>query len=72
MAGAIKFKDRDLTAYYECPKCHSRDLRGPIDTAPTAVGHLTRSWFCRVCWWDTSLKLRDRAFAKASGDATKA
>jgi hypothetical protein len=56
----IREKRTDTTHYDTCPKCASRDLRGPIDTTPTLPnGHFTRSWFCRTCWWDTAIKLRD-------------
>lgn len=63
MASKYKLKTRDLTAYYECPHCHGRDLKGPIDTAPRS-NKITRAWFCRTCWWDTSLILLDQPPAR--------
>jgi hypothetical protein len=57
---AIALKSKDTTRHIACPQCKSTDIRGPIDTEPSGpFFHFTRSWFCRVCWWDVSIKLRD-------------
>jgi len=59
----VPLKSKDRTHFAECPKCHGRDLRGPLDTVigsgMTTPRYIMRAWFCRTCWWDTAKKLRD-------------
>ena len=62
-------KSDDRTQYTACPHCGGTDLRGPIDTPTNSVGHLTRTWFCRTCWWEAAIKLSD-ARAKEQVDGT--
>lgn len=62
MSLEIPAKSKDYTNYAQCPSCKSTDVKGPFDTEPKGPWlHLTRSWFCRTCWWTTSLKLFDDA-----------
>lgn len=63
----VKSKQHDTTRYFTCPNCGGRDLRGPLDKPPTPPrGHFTRAWFCRTCWWDTFIVLRDDTFLAAT------
>lgn len=56
----IQLKSKYKGNHTWCPHCKGSDIRGPIDTDPVQPHmHFTRSWFCRTCWWDTSVKLRD-------------
>jgi hypothetical protein len=60
-------KSKSYTTYETCPKCASRDVRGPVDTAAKEPNfHFVRTWFCRTCWWSTAINLYDdAAFEKA-------
>lgn len=46
-------------AIKKCPKCGGADIRGPHDTGRSATFLFTRAWFCRACWWDKELRMRD-------------
>lgn len=57
-----------------CPKCKSRDIKGPFDTENSAQFLFTRSYFCRVCWWDEEVGMEDdtaKAAAKAAKEAAQ-
>lgn len=46
-------------AVAQCPKCHSRDIKGPHDTERSAQFLFTRAYFCRSCWWDKEVRMKD-------------
>lgn len=45
-------------AVSSCPKCGSRNIRGPFDTQLTATFLFTRAWCCLDCWWDREIQVR--------------
>lgn len=56
-----------------CPKCRGTNIKGPHDTGRSATFLFTRAWYCRDCWWDRELKMKDDiAEAKAKAEATAA
>lgn len=62
-------KRHDVTT---CPKCSSSDIRGPHDTGRSAQFLFTRAWFCRTCWWDREVRMKDDiAEAKANEEKKK-
>lgn len=58
-------------AVEKCPKCGSRDIRGPHDTARSATFLFTRAYFCRTCWWDRELRMKDDVAEAAAKQAAK-
>lgn len=62
-APSVPLLSEDATTYVACPKCKSKDIKGPIVTPTGQRAHpplcATKAWFCRSCWWDTSAKFRD-------------
>jgi len=54
-----------------CPKCGSYNVGGPFDSKRSARFLLTRSWFCKVCWWSKEIQLVDDV-AEAKDKAEKA
>lgn len=59
-------------AVEKCPKCSGRDIKGPHDTERTATFLFTRAWFCRSCWWDKELRMKDDVAEAAHKEAVKA
>jgi len=45
----------------ECPRCHSRNMRGPYDTKVNARYLFTRTYCCLTCWWDREIEMKDDA-----------
>lgn len=57
-----------------CPKCGSSDIKGPHDTGRSATFLFTRAFFCRTCWWDKEVRMKDdiaEAKAKAEKQAER-
>ena len=56
---SIELKSKYRGGYTACPHCKGTDIREVETERKGQFFHFTRTWFCRTCWWDAAVQLRD-------------